>query len=196
MPKKYNYYLIETGHFKVPVSLCFDRQEFKNILADYGLYNVFTKTEVLEGGIAETHYFVDGNVGIIILVFDLNECDKDPAMLAGVVAHEATHCACRVFEHIGEKVEDIGEESRAYLTEHIVVQITQAIINEKEKYAREANRKLLKQKSKKPKGVELQVDQLGDGGARPNSFIQGPAVVCGVENGEGGTVTTPTPRIC
>ena len=41
-----------------------------------------------------------------------------------------------VFEHIGEDPEDIGEESRAYLTEHIVKQIWAGIQMEKNKIER------------------------------------------------------------
>jgi hypothetical protein len=193
MPKKYNYYNVNTSHFKVQTELCFGKEEFKSILADYG---VFDKIEALECSLAETHYLSQGAASLIILVFDLEECDRNPATLAGLVAHEATHCVCRIFEHIGEDVEDIGEESRAYLTEHIVAQITQAIIQEKEKRARKTDRKLPKQKGQGAGGIELQVDQLSVGSPRPDSHIQGPAVVSGVENLNGSIIPTPTPRIC
>ena len=182
MSKSYKYYSVDAGHFKVQVKLCFDKKEFKNILDDH---NIQSKAEALETGIAETHYFAQGAHGVIVLVFDLKECDESPAYLAGCIAHEATHCVCRIFEHIGEDVGDIGEESRAYLTEHIVAQLTQAIIVEKEKRVREASRKFFKQKGKGAKGTELQVDQLGQWGAGPDSYIQGPAVVSGTENPDG-----------
>ena len=93
-----------------------------------------------------------------------------------------------MFEHIGEEPENIGEESRAYLTEHIVKQITQAIIQQKEKDAREANRKLSKQEGKGTKRKKLQVDQHSDGGTGSNSTDEPKADVRGTENSDGKTV--------
>jgi hypothetical protein len=185
MPKKFNYYHVDAGHFKVQIKLCFDQLEFQKILQDH---DIKAKTTALDAGIAETHYLSDGREGIIILVFDLAECDENPAYLAGVIAHEATHCVCRIFEHIGEEVEDIGEESRAYLTEHIVMQLTQAVITEKEKHAGKGNRAAPKQKGKGTGRAKLQVDLNDNGGPGPDSYIQGPAVVCGTENTDGQAV--------
>ena len=185
MSKKFNYYHVDAGHFKVQIKLCFDQAEFQKILQDH---DIKAKTTALDAGIAETHYLSDGREGIIILIFDLAECDENPAYLAGVIAHEATHCVCRIFEHIGEEVEDIGEESRAYLTEHIVMQLTQAVITEKEKHARKTDRNPPKQKGEGGGGTELQVDQHGDGGARPDSDTQGPAVASGAENPDGQSI--------
>lgn len=39
--------------------------------------------------------------------------------VAGVIAHEASHVADRIFAYIGE--EKVGTETRAYLIQHIVV---------------------------------------------------------------------------
>ena len=182
MSKSYKYYSVDAGHFKVQVKLCFDKKEFKNILDDH---NIQSKAEALETGIAETHYFAQGAHGVIVLVFDLKECDESPAYLAGCIAHEATHCVCRIFEHIGEDVEDIGEESRAYLTEHIVTQLTQAVITEKEKNARKTNRAAPKQKGKGAGRPKLQVDQHGERGSGPDSYTQGPPVASGAEDAGG-----------
>ncbi len=147
MPKNYGYYHVDCGHFPAQIKLCFSNEMFQRILLDHGITQ---KASALDEGIAETHYLTDGKEGIIVLAFDLKECvDEDPAYLAGVIAHEATHCVCRVFEHIGEPAEEIGEESRAYLTEHIVKQITTGIRMEMDKNARKADRKLSKQKSKR-----------------------------------------------
>lgn len=168
MPKNWGYYHVDCGHFPSQIKLCFSNKSFQKILADHG---IFQKASALDEGIAETHYLTDGKEGVIILAFDLNECvDEDPAYLAGVIAHEATHCVCRVFEHIGEPPEEIGEESRAYLTEHIVRQITTGIRLEMEKNAREADRKLSKQKSKGAGGTEPEVDKHSDGGAGQDSI--------------------------
>lgn len=182
MSKKFNYYHVDAGHFKVQIKLCFDQLEFQRILLDH---DIKAKASALDAGIAETHYLSDGREGIIILVFDLDECDENPAYLAGVIAHEATHCVCRIFEHIGEEVEDIGEESRAYLTEHIVTQLTQAVITEKEKNARKTNRAAPKQKGKGAGRPKLQVDQHGERGSGPDSYTQGPPVASGAEDAGG-----------
>ena len=155
------------------------------ILKDHGIQ---VKATALDEGIAETHYLTDGKQGIIVLVFDLAECDEG-AILAGTVAHEATHCVCRVFEHIGEEPDEIGEESRAYLTEHIVKQITQAIQQHKAhletKNVGKRNRKISKQKSEGKEGSELQVDINNNGGARQNSNNQPTIVLYRAEDNNG-----------
>ena len=193
MTKKFNYYHVDAGHFKVQIKLCFDNAEFQRVLIDH---NITLKTAALEVGIAETHYVSDGREGIIVMVFDLDECDDGPAYLAGVVAHEATHCASRIFEHIGEEVDEIGEESRAYLTEHIVSQITQAIIVEKEKRAGKTNRRVPKQKNKEAGGFELQMDIDDNGGAGSDSSTQPTDEVRGVKNGNGKTVSKTGDSFC
>lgn len=167
MPKNWGYYHVDCGHFPAQIKLCFSNETFQKILADHG---ITLKASALDEGIAETHYLTDGKEGVIVMAFDLKECvDEDPAYLAGVIAHEATHCVCRVFEHIGEPPEEIGEESRAYLTEHIVKQITTGIRMEMDKNAREAGRKLSKQKDKGAGGPESKVDQHDNGSAGQDS---------------------------
>jgi hypothetical protein len=167
MGKKWDYFHVDCGHFPVQIKLCFSNQDFQKVLKDH---DITMKATALDEGIAETHYLSDGKEGIIIMVFDLEECDdEEPAILTGLIAHEATHCVCRVFEHIGEDPEDIGEESRAYLTEHIVRQIAKAIEQQKEKDARKTSRKSAKQKGEAAGGTEPEVDKLGDGGAGSDS---------------------------
>jgi len=179
MAKKYNYYAVDAGFFNVQIKLCFSDVEFQKILVDH---NITFKASALDVGIGETHYISDGRDGIIVLAFDMAECDQGPAYLAGVIAHEATHCVCRIFDHIGEDIAEIGEESRAYLTEHIVAQLTQAVINEKEKNARKGNRAVPKQKSKSGGGPKLQVDINSNGSAGPHSNPTSKDVVRGVED--------------
>ena len=122
--KKFDYYHVDCGHFPAQIKLCFSNEVFQKVLKDH---DITAKATALDEGIAETHYLSDGKMAVIVLVFDLAECDGGDAVLAGVVAHEATHCVCRVFDHIGEEPDEIGEESRAYLTEHIVKQIWKGI---------------------------------------------------------------------
>jgi len=154
------------------------------------------KASALDEGIAETHYLTDGKEGVIVLAFDLKECvDEDPAYLAGVIAHEATHCVCRVFEHIGEPPEEIGEESRAYLTEHIVKQITTGIRMEMDKNARETDRKLFKQKGKGPGRDEPKVDQHDNGSPRSDSVSEKTDPPGGAKNKNGKAVKKATMRV-
>ena len=189
MSKKWPYYHVDCGHFPVQIKLCFSNTDFQRILEDH---DIKTKTTALDEGVAETHYLSDGKVGIVIMVFDLAECEDDePANLVGVVAHEATHCVCRVFEHIGEEVEDIGEESRAYLTEHIVKQIWKGIEMEKDKRARERDREVSKQKSKRAKRSDVQVDKHSDGSAGQNNNTQQSNSSSGAENSYGGVIGAP-----
>lgn len=189
MSKKWPYYHVDCGHFPVQIKLCFSNTDFQRILEDH---DIKTKTTALDEGVAETHYLSDGKVGIVIMVFDLAECEDDePANLVGVVAHEATHCVCRVFDHIGEEVEDIGEESRAYLTEHIVKQIWKGIEMEKDKRARERDREVSKQKSKRAKRSDVQVDKHSDGSAGQNNNTQQSNPSSGAENSYGGVIGAP-----
>ena len=189
MSKKWPYYHVDCGHFPVQIKLCFSNTDFQRILEDH---DIKLKATALDEGVAETHYLTDGKVGIVVLVFDLDECeDEEPANLVGVVAHEATHCVCRVFEHIGEDVEDIGEESRAYLTEHVVKQIWKGIEMEKEKRAREANRAVSKQKGKRRKGSDVQVDKHSDGSAGQNSNPEKTIVLYRGEDADGCVIGAP-----
>jgi hypothetical protein len=186
MPKNWGYYHVDCGHFPAQIKLCFSNEVFQKILKDYG---ITYKASALDEGIAETHYLTDGKDGVIVLAFDLKECvNEDPAYLAGVIAHEATHCVCRVFEHIGEPVEEIGEESRAYLTEHIVKQITTGIRMEMDKNARKTDREPPKQKSKGGRGSEPKVDQHDNGSPRSDCVSQKTDTPGRAKNKNGGSV--------
>lgn len=193
MPKNWGYYHVDCGHFPSEIKLCFSNDTFQRVLKDHG---ITYKTSALDEGIAETHFITDGKRGVIIMVFDLAECvDEDPAYLAGIIAHEATHCVCRVFDHIGEEPDEIGEESRAYLTEHIVKQITTGIRMEMEKNARKENRTVLDKKSKgKPRTV-VQVDKHDNGSAGPNSVPKPKNPPGRAKNKDGGAVPKAKGRV-
>jgi hypothetical protein len=187
--KKWPYYHVDCGHFPVSIKLCFSNDDFQRILADH---DIKAKATALDEGVAETHYLSDGKVGIVVMVFDLDECEDDEeANLAGIVAHEATHCVCRVFEHIGEEVENIGEESRAYLTEHVVKQIWKGIEMEKENRAREADRAVSKQKGKRAKRSDVQVDKHSDGSAGQDSDTQQSDLFSGAKDADGSRIGAP-----
>jgi hypothetical protein len=98
---------------------------------------------------------------------------------------------CRVFEHIGEEVENIGEESRAYLTEHVVKQIWKGIEMEKENRAREADRAISKQKGKRTKRADVQVDKHSDGSAGPDSNTKQTDLFGGTKDVDGSRIGAP-----
>ncbi len=186
MGKDWGYYHVDCGHFPVQIKLCFSNDTFQKVLLDHGIMH---KATALDEGIAETHYLTDGKEGIIVLVFDMNELkDEDPAYVAGVIAHEATHCVCRVFEHIGEEPEEIGEESRAYLTEHIVKQITTGIAVQRDKDVRKTDRAVSKQKGKSAGGPVPEVDKHDNGSPGPDSIPEQKDPSGGVENKKRGPV--------
>ena len=193
MTKKFGYYHVDCGHFPAQIKLCFDKASFQKILDDH---SIPYEASPLKDGIAETHYIGDGHNVVIILVFNLAECmNEDPSYLAGIVAHEATHCVCRVFEHIGEAPEEIGEESRAYLTEHIVRQITTGVRVHLAKHARKANRKLPKKASGEAGGPEPEVDQHDNGSAGSDSAIAKPDPLRGTEDDKGDSVAEAKNRV-
>lgn len=190
MPKSWGYYHVDCGHFPSQIKLCFSNETFQRVLRDHGITE---KATALDEGIAETHYLTDGKQAVIIMAFDLKECvDEDPAFLAGVIAHEATHCVCRIFEHIGEAPDEIGEESRAYLTEHIVKQITTGINMETQKNARKADRTTSKQKGQGAGRSQPKVDQHDNGSPRSDCVSQKTDPPGGAKNKNRGAIKKAT----
>ena len=178
------YYHIDASPFCTKVKLCFDQEGVDSILKDHDID--FT-VDAFDMGIAETHYISDGRDGIILVIIDLDKCDHDLHFRCGVIAHEAYHTSCRIFQHIGEKLYDVGEEVFAYTIEHIVKQMSVAV--GKELDAREKRRGATKQARKGKRRTELQMDQLGDGRARPDSDLKQKGKVRRAENSDGGAVT-------
>ena len=197
------YFHVDVGFFPVPVKLCFTSQAFYKVLKDHGIA-AQPEMAPLELGIAETHSFSTSKEAIVIVVFNLLECVDNAALLASVVAHEATHVVARVLEHIGEEVEDFGEESRAYLTEWLVRQMFTACLVEVGKIAKRKENRT--KTGKKDKGEGGPVPEVGkpidDGGAGQASVLQGQGDPSGVEGPKGKTKRktgvhvsdTPQPR--
>ena len=182
------YFHVDVGFFPVPVKMCFTSQAFYKVLKDHGI-TAQPDMAPLELGIAETHSFSTPKEAIVIVVFNLIECVDNAALLASVVAHEATHVVARVLEHIGEDVEDFGEESRAYLTEWLVRQMFTACLVEVAKIAkRKENRTKV---SKKSEGEGWPMPEVGepvnDGGAGQASDPQQQSDPSGVERPKGKT---------
>jgi len=176
--KKYNYYKLNVGFFPDIVKLCFDNTVFQQILKDH---DVTLKANALDCGIAETHLIGDGKDAIIILVFDMSLVNDNLSELVDTIAHEVSHAVDHLAEHIGEE-DNFVNETRAYLSGHLAGQIFKICLHEKEKHARKASGKLLKQKSKRVKGPELQVDQLSVGGTGSSSFPSGAGVSSGAKD--------------
>jgi hypothetical protein len=171
------YYHIDASPFGTRVKLCFDQEGVDSILKDHDID--FT-VDAFDMGIAETHYISDGRDGIILVIIDLDKCDHDLHFRCGVIAHEAYHTACRIFQHIGQPLYDVGEEVFAYTIEHMVKQMSVAV--GKELDVREKRRSKTKQASKGKRRPELQVDQFGDGRTRPNSDPMRNVLLCGTED--------------
>jgi hypothetical protein len=156
-PKKFDYYNIDTGFLPSQLKLCFSNEVFQKILKDH---NIQTKEEALELGMAETHIFTEGKKAVMVVVFDLVECDSaDPSLLVSTICHESVHCAYRVLEYSGDEVGDWSEETFAYLTDHISKQIYTGIQVEKRK--REEHRIAAEQKGKRKQRPKPEV-HIGD----------------------------------
>jgi hypothetical protein len=189
--KSYNYYKLNVGFFPDVVKLCFDDKVFQQILKDH---DVTLKASALDCGIAETHLIGDGKDAIIILVFDMSLVNDNLGELVDTICHEVSHAVDHLAEHIGEE-DNFVHETRAYLSGHLAGQIFKICMHEKEKYARKASRKISKQASKRIGRVELQVDQLSDGGSGSNSPAEQSGTLRGAENGNGITQPTPNPSV-
>ena len=185
--KNPNYYHVDCGFFPTQIKLCFSNKDYQDILKDYG---VEVKATALDVGIAETHLIPTSTNtgGMIVMVFDLDECGDDPIEMAGYISHEVVHCVGHIFDLIGEEFENIGRETNAYLTQHLVKQITKGIQLE---HARKRDRKIPKQKGKRSKGSDIQVDKHSDGSARQDNNTQQSDSSSGVENSYGGSIGAP-----
>ena len=112
----------------------------------------------------------------------------DPIEMAGYISHEVVHCVGHIFDLIGEEFENIGRETNAYLTQHLVKQITKGIQLE---HARKRDRKVPKQKGKRSKGSDIQVDKHSDGSTGQNSNPEKTVVLYRGENADGCVIGAP-----
>lgn len=65
---------------------------------------------------AATHYLTNRDMLVVIIAMPKAK-GKSQEQVAGLIAHEATHVAQQLWEHIGEK--QPGAEAEAYLVQHI-----------------------------------------------------------------------------
>ena len=171
------YHDIDASPFGTKVKLCFDQDGADAILTDH---DIDFAIDAFDLGIAETHYISDGRDSIIVVIIDPAKCDSDQHFASGVVAHEAYHVACRIFEHIGQPLYDVGEEVFAYTIEHIVKQMSAAL--EKELNARKASRSKTKQTRQRKGWPKLQVDQQRDGGTGSDSATEQSSILRGIKD--------------
>lgn len=166
MATKKPYYVIKVPIFPANIHVCFDQPAFNAALRDK---NVPQKIEYLENGaMAETHSIPtsDGRT-FIGLILDLKAIDD----LDSTLVHESVHLVYRIFEYINE--ETPGEETRAYLTEHIYKEIKR-IVNGPDIGKR--YRDILEQKNQTVIGALLQmaVDHHGGTGSDSDTKSKDP----------------------
>lgn len=191
MTKRYQYYAVDVGFFPLPVAMCFNAKVFKQILKDYNV-KVHEDPQAFELGMAETHSFSTTKESVVIVGFDLKAIGDNPARLAGTIAHEASHVITRLLEHIGENVEEFGEETRAYLMQHLVEQMFTGCILEMDKNDKREGRRA--KAREKDKGEGRAVSEVGkpgnDGGAGQVSVLPGSGDTGGVKIPDGFSFST------
>jgi len=185
--KKYNYYKLDVGFYPDVMKLCFDNKVFQQILKDH---DVTLKASALDTGVAETHQIGDGKDGIIILVFNIEEIGDDISEIADTISHEVSHAVDHLAEYIGEE-DNFVNETRAYLTGHLVKQIFKIYFHEKEKHVRKANRIKTRQTSKTKRGDMPEIYINRNGGTGSHSIVELQNIIRGAEDGEGKIEQTP-----
>lgn len=179
--KKYNYYKLDVGFYPDVMKLCFDNNVFQQILKDH---DVTLKASALDTGVAETHQIGDGKDGIIILVFNIQEIGDNIADIADTISHEVSHAVDHLAEYIGEEGNFVNE-TRAYLTGHLVKQVFKIYFHEKDKYVRKADRIKAKQASKTKRGNVAEVHLEHQRSAGSNSAAQPQSTVRGTQDTDG-----------
>jgi hypothetical protein len=158
------YYAIDVGFFPIQVKLCFNKKAFAKVLSDYQITPP-EDPKVLEMGIGETHCFQNAREMVVIVALNLDALDNSSPALVALIAHESTHVIARMLEGISEDEGKFGEETRAYLTEHLVRQMFIACVLEVEKIAkRKKARTKTGKKDQRAGGTVLEVDKPGDDG--------------------------------
>lgn len=167
-------YTIDAGFFPTPIEVCFSNRDFFKALKKYGLpEDLNPEMKPLDKGVAETHAFGRYGEAFVVVLFNVESFAHDVSSMAGIVAHETVHVVERIFDHVGED-DVVGEETRAYLVQHLVEQIFQACVMEIHAYAkRKSTRKTSNQISEGKEGAMLEVGQpQHDGGTGQDSLMQ------------------------
>ena len=184
-----SYYIADTGHFGIPIKVCFSDASFQQAVKDS---KITTRHTALDVGLAESHFIEQEGTqnAMLAIVFnyeDMAKCDALERM--GVIYHEVSHTVTHVFEYIGEDDAKIGDESRSYLGEHIFKQVFSIYATEEDKRerTRERNREAFIKLGQKVKGAKLQVDQHRDRSPGSDSIHKSTGVFSGTEDSDGET---------
>ena len=184
-----SYYIADTGHFGIPIKVCFSDASFQQAVKDS---RITTRHTALDVGLAESHFIEQEGTqnAMLAIVFnyeDMAKCDALERM--GVIYHEVSHTVTHVFEYIGEDDAKIGDESRSYLGEHIFKQVFSIYATEEDKRerTRERNREAFIKLGQKVKGAKLQVDQHRDRSPGSDSIHKSTGVFSGTEDSDGET---------
>lgn len=174
------YYVATTGFYEAKVKVCFSDEAFQAALKSS---KITTKHSSLDVGVAESHFIQQEGTqnAMLAIVFDLKAMeDYDSLERIGVIVHECVHTVTHVFEYIGEDEAKIGDETRAYFTEHLFKQVFGAFATEMDEYenARERDRAVSEQVRQKIERALLQVD-LNDHGRPGSDSISKPESVSG-----------------
>jgi hypothetical protein len=177
------YYVADTGHFGIPIKVCFSDASFQQAVRDS---KITTRHNALDVGLAESHFIEQEGTthAMLAIVFNYEEMAKETALeRMGVIYHEVSHTVTHVFDYIGEEDTKIGDESRSYLGEHIFKQVFSIYATEEDKRerARERDREAFSKLGKKVKGSKLQVDINSDRGAGSDSIHQPKGIFGGIE---------------
>ena len=180
------YYTVDTGHFGIPIKVCFSDASFQQAVRDS---HITTRHNALDVGLAESHFIEQEGTqnAMLAIVFNYEEMAKSDALeRMGVIYHEVSHTVTHVFEYIGEEETKIGDESRSYLGEHIFKQVFSIYATEEDKRerTRERDREAFSKAGKAVKGSQLQVDQHRERGAGSDSIHSGKNILSRIENGD------------
>jgi hypothetical protein len=186
---KLSYYIADTGHFGIPISVCFSDSSFQEAVRDS---RITTRHNALDVGLAESHFIEQEGTqnAMLAIVFNYEEMAKTDALeRMGVIYHEVSHTVTHVFEFIGEDESKIGDESRSYLGEHIFKQVFSIYATEEDKRERigKRDREAFKQLGEEIKGAKLQMDQHRNRSPGSDSISTKSSVFCGTENSDGKT---------
>lgn len=190
---KLPYYEADTGFFGHKVKICFSDRAFQTAIQKA---KITTKHSALDVGVAESHHITqEGTQNVLIaIVFNLEEMSKyDSLEKMGVIVHECVHTVTHMFQHVGEDETKIGDETRAYFTEHLFKQVFSAYAMEEDKYerTRKRDREVSERLGEKIKRSILQMDKHGDGGAGSDSNHQWDDFFGGTEKPDGSTLGAP-----
>ena len=188
-PGTKSYYVADTGHFGIPIKVCFSDAAFQQAVKDS---RITTRHTALDVGLAESHFIEQEGTqnAMLAIVFNYEDMAKETALeRMGVIYHEVSHTVTHVFEFIGEDETKIGDESRSYLGEHIFKQVFAIYATEEDKRERagKRDREAFSKLGEKVKGSKLQVDQQRHRSPGSDSISTKSSILSGTENSDGET---------